>query len=145
MGVFEIDHDGEDGFMSLKSQGEIEAAACHAVARFQIEFLGRGPRRIHAHLIENRLFVHLQGVLSMAEQRLAAADHDGGDPRGRELLRQFRSQLVASGRPLLETLVGDAVGAQPVGLHHDINPSGEEVLVVTLANAPTCRTVRRRP
>ena len=54
----------------MKSQGEIEAAVCDAVARFQQEFLGRGPRRVHAHLVENRLFVHLDGVLTAAEQQL---------------------------------------------------------------------------
>lgn len=130
--------------MSLKSQGELEAAACQAVARFQQEFLGRGPRTIQAHLVANRLFVHLEGVLSTAELRLAAASADQGDPRGRELLRQFRSRLLAAGRARLESLVGDAVGAMPVGLHHDIDPSGEEVLVVTLAAAPPCRGSRRR-
>ena len=55
---------------AIKSQGEIEAAVCDAVARFQQEFMGRGPRSIHAHLVENRLFVHLEGVLTAAEQRL---------------------------------------------------------------------------
>ena len=50
---------------ALKSQGEIEAAVCDAVARFQQEFMGRGPRHVHTHLIENKLFVHLEGVLTL--------------------------------------------------------------------------------
>ena len=41
-----------------------EAAVCDAVSRFQQEFMGRGPRAIHTHLVENRLFVHLEGVLT---------------------------------------------------------------------------------
>ncbi len=130
----------------MKSQGEIEAAVCDAVSRFQQEFMGRGPRLVHAHLIENRLFVHLQGVLTAAEQRLLDGHANGnGNGRGAELLRQLRSQLMLAGRPMLESLVRDATGAPPISVHHDISPStGEEVLVLTLAAAPPCRDRRRR-
>jgi len=124
---------------ALKSQGEIEAAVCDAVSRFQQEFMGRGPRLVHTHLIENKLFVHLEGVLTTAEQRLIDA-HCEGNGRGAELLKQLRSHLVVAGKSLLETLVRDATGKQPVSVHHDISPTtGEEVLVFTLSAAPQCR------
>jgi uncharacterized protein YbcI len=124
---------------TLKSQGEIEAAVCDAVARFQQEYMGRGPRHVHTHLIENKLFVHLEGVLTAAEQRLLEA-HRNGNSRGAELLKQLRSHLVVAGKALLDTLVRDATGAQPVSVHHDISPTtGEEVLVFTLSAAPQCR------
>jgi uncharacterized protein YbcI len=124
---------------ALKSQGEIEAAVCDAVARFQQEFMGRGPRHVHTHLIENKLFVHMEGVLTAAEQRLMDA-HSNGNGRGAELLKQLRSHLVVAGKALLDTLVRDATGAQPVSVHHDISPTtGEEVLVFTLSAAPQCR------
>ena len=128
----------------MKSQGEIEAAVCDAVARFQQEFMGRGPRHVHAHLIDNRVLVHLEGVLTAAEQRLI--DGDGqGNGRGSELLRQLRNQLVLSGRPVLEALVQAAAGIPPISVHHDISPvTGEEVIVLTLATAPNCRDRWRR-
>lgn len=34
----------------MKPQGQIEAAACNGVRRFQQEYMGRGPQDIHAHL-----------------------------------------------------------------------------------------------
>lgn len=127
-----------------KSQGEIEAAVCDAVSRFQQEFMGRGPRHIHAHLVENRLFVHLEGVLTAAEQRLIEGQ-GAGNGKGAELLKQLRSQLVFSGRHVLDRLVREAVGSAPVTLHHDISPvNGEEVIVFTLAAPPPCRDRRRR-
>ena len=134
------------GLAGMKSQGEIEAAVCDAVARFQQEYMGRGPRDVHAHLIENKLFVHLQGVLSAAEQRLIEShDNPSGNGRGAELLKQLRSHLVLAGRPMLESLVRDATGAQPVNIHHDISTAtGEEVIVVTLSSAPACRERKRR-
>ncbi|MCX7432498.1 MAG: DUF2294 domain-containing protein [Planctomycetia bacterium] len=120
---------------ALKSQGEIEAAVCDAVAKFQQEYMGRGPRHVHTHLIENKLFVHLEGVLTAAEQRLMDAHG-----RGAELLKQLRSHLVVAGKALLDTLVRDATGSQPVSVHHDFSPTtGEEVLVFTLSAAPQCR------
>jgi uncharacterized protein YbcI len=124
---------------ALKSQGEIEAAVCDAVARFQQEYMGRGPRHVHTHLIDNKLFVHLEGVLTAAEQRLMDA-HGNGHGRGAELLKQLRSHLVLAGKNMLDTLVRNATGSQPVSVHHDISPTtGEELLVFTLAAAPQCR------
>ena len=128
----------------MKSQGEIEAAVCDAVSRFQQEFMGRGPRNVHAHLVDNRLFVHMEGVLTAAEQRLLGG-RDGGDGRGADLLKQLRSQLVTAGRAVLESLVREAAGTPPVNLHHDISPlTGEEVIVITLAAAPQCRDRKKR-
>ncbi|NCY02376.1 MAG: DUF2294 family protein, partial [Planctomycetia bacterium] len=54
----------------MKSQGEIEAAVCDGISRFQHEFLGRGPRDINAYLIGTLLVVRLKGVLSPAERQL---------------------------------------------------------------------------
>lgn len=131
------------GAIAMKSQGEIEAAVCAAVSRFQQEFMGRGPRHVHAHLVDNRLFVHLEGVLTAAEQRLIGGTDGHG--RGADLLKQLRSQLVLAGRSMLESLVRDAAGSAPVTLHHDISPTtGEEVIVFTLAAAPACRDRKRR-
>ncbi|NCA10748.1 DUF2294 domain-containing protein [bacterium] len=131
---------GRDG----RSQGEMEAAVCDVIARFQQEYMGRGPRDIHTHLIENKVFVHLQGVLTAAEQRLIES-HTGGNGRGAELLKLLRSHLVLTGRPLLEKLVEDVTGAQPVSVHHDISTvTGEEVIVFTLAAVPSVREKKRR-
>jgi uncharacterized protein YbcI len=128
----------------IKSQGEIEAAVCDAVSRFQQEFMGRGPRHVHAHLVDNRLFVHLEGVLTAAEQRLIEGA-GSGNGKGADLLKQLRSHLVLAGRQVLEKLVREAAGAPPVTLHHDISPiTGEEVIIFTLAAPPPCRDRKRR-
>lgn len=142
----------------MKSQGEIEAAVCDGVSRFQQEFVGRGPRDIRAHLLGGLLVVHLQGVLTPAERQLIAPrggagnghgdgnghghgngfDHDGGN--GRALLKQVRAHMVASGRPRLEEVVEAATGVKLVSVHHDISTvTGEEGLVFSLAESPACR------
>lgn len=128
----------------MRSRGEIEAAVCGAVSRFQQDYLGRGPRDIQAHLVDDKIVVHLRGVLSAAEQRLIECQGDAG-VRGADLVRQFRSHLVLTGRPVLEALIAGATGATPVSVHHDISTiTGDELIVLTLAVAPTFRPSRTR-
>ena len=57
----------------MKTQGEIEGAICEGVARFEQEYMGRGPKDIHAHLVGDLLVVRLRGVLTAAEQQLVKA------------------------------------------------------------------------
>jgi uncharacterized protein YbcI len=146
----------------MKSQGEIEAAVCDGISRFQQEFIGRGPRDIHAHLLGTLLVVRLQGVLTPAERQLiaprgeavggAADGHmqpngqgigngNGHDPgNGRALLKQVRAHMVATGRPRLEEVVETATGVRLVSVHHDISTiTGEEVIVFSLTAPPACR------
>jgi uncharacterized protein YbcI len=54
----------------MRTQGEIEAAISEGIGRFEQEFMGRGPKNIQTHLIDDLLVVRLQGVLTAAEQHL---------------------------------------------------------------------------
>jgi hypothetical protein len=51
---------------ALHTQGEIGAAICQGIRRVEQEYTGRGPKDIHAHLIDGLLVVRLQGVLTTA-------------------------------------------------------------------------------
>jgi len=51
----------------MKTQGEIEAAIGLGISRFEQEYMGRGPKDIHTHLIGDLLVVRLRGVLTAAE------------------------------------------------------------------------------
>lgn len=121
----------------MKSQGEIEAAICAGVSRFEQEFMGRGPKDVRAHLIGDLLVVRLQGVLTAAEQQLVKTLTP---EKGRDLLKQVRTQLVEAARSQLEAMVLEACDVPVVSLHHDISTAtGEEVVLFTLARAPTFR------
>lgn len=126
----------------MKTQGEIEAAICKGITRFEQEFMGRGPKDIHAHLIGDLLIVRLRGVLTAAEQHLVATLPA---EKGRDLLKQVRSQLIETARPLLEAMVEEVTGSNVVTLHHDISTAtGEEVVLFTLARLPEFREVRKK-
>src|SRR5438270_13482257 len=81
---------------AMKTQGEIEAAICDGVSRFEQEYMGRGPKDIRAHLLGDFLAVRLQGVLTAAEQHLVQTL---APEKGRDLLKQVRTQLSEIARP----------------------------------------------
>ena len=126
----------------MKTQGEIEAAICEGVTRFEQDYMGRGPKDIRAHLLGDLLVVRLQGVLTAAEQHLVKSLPA---EKGRDLLKQVRTQLLETARPVLEALVESVTGIKPVSLHHDISTAtSEEVIVFTLAEAPSFRDTRKK-
>lgn len=128
--------------VAMKTQGEIEAAICGGVSHFQQEYMGRGPKDIHAHLIGDLLVVRLKGVLTAAEQQLVKTLPT---EKGRDLLKQVRTQLVETARHLMEEMVEEATGVKVVTLHHDISTvTGEEVVLFVLAEPPTFREMRRK-
>lgn len=126
----------------MKTLGEIEAAICEGVARFEQEYMGRGPKDIRAHLIGDLLVVRLKGVLTAAEQQLVKSLPA---EKGRDLLKQARTHLIETARPVTKTLVQEAPGTKVVSLHHDISTrTGEEVVLFALAEAPQFRETKRK-
>jgi uncharacterized protein YbcI len=126
----------------MKTVGEIESAVCTAVARFEQEYMGRGPKDINTHLIGDMLIVRLKGVLTGAEQHLVRTVPV---EKGRDLLKQVRTQLIETARPSLEAIVLEITGTKTVSLHHDISTlAGEEIIVFVLAEAPVMREAKRK-
>ena len=144
----------------MKSQGEIEAAVCDGVSKFQQEAIGRGPQDIRCHLLGSIVVVRLQGTFTPAERLLlspesvaagnghgqrefaASPPHDGDD--GWVLVKKLRHHVVANGRGRLGQLIEEAVGVRLVSVHHDISTvTGEEMLVFSLSEPPNCRPKRK--
>jgi uncharacterized protein YbcI len=128
--------------VDMKTQGEIEAAICEGVSRFEQDYMGRGPKDIYARLLGDLLVVRLQGVLTAAEQHLVkslSAD------KGRDLLKQVRTHLIETARPVMEAMVQEITGVEVLTLHHDISTAtGEEVVLFTLAEPPIFRDTKKK-
>jgi uncharacterized protein YbcI len=134
--------DSRRGVIERKTAGEVEAAVCRGVVRFQQEFVGRGPRDIRAHLHGDLLVVRLQGVLTAAEQQLGKSL---SGEKGPSLLKQVRTHLIEIARPLLEAMVEEVTGIKVLSLHHDISTlTGEEVILFTLAKLPDVRETKTK-
>ena len=128
--------------VGMKTQGEIEAAVCEGIRRFEQDYMGRGPKEIHAHLLGDLLVVRLLGVLTAAEQHLAKSLPGA---KGRDLLKQVRTHLIETARPLMDAMIHGVTGVKVVSLHHDISTTtGEEVVLFTLAGSPVFREAQRK-
>ena len=125
----------------MKTKGEIEAAVCKGVTHFEQEYMGGGPKAIHAYLIGDLLVVRLHGVLTAAEQQLARSLPV---EKGRVLLKQVRTQLFETARPLMEVMIEQITGVRTLSFHHDVSTAtGEEVVLFSLVKSPVFRGVKK--
>ena len=125
----------------MRTQGEIEAAISQGISHFEQDYMGRGPKDIRTHLLGDLLVVRLQGVLTAAEQHLVKSLNN----KGRDLLKQVRTHLIETARPVLQAMVEKVTGVKVVTLHHDISTrTGEEVLLLTLARSPGYRETKKK-
>lgn len=121
----------------MKSQGELEAEVCQGLRQFEQDYMGRGPADVRAHLIGDFLVVRLIGVLTAAEQQLVLSLPES---KGRELIKQVRTQLIETARRKLEEMVKAVTGVPVISMHHDISTrTGEEVVLFTLKESPIFR------
>jgi uncharacterized protein YbcI len=126
----------------MKTQGEIESAISEGMSRFEQEYIGRGPKDVRAHVLDDLIVVRMKGVLTAAEQHLVKTLPTD---KGRDLLKQVRSHLIEIARPTLEAMVEGITGVKVVSLHHDISTaSGEEVVLFTLAESAVFRETKKR-
>jgi len=121
----------------MKTQMEIEAAICKRMARFEQDYMGREPKAAIAHLRGDLLVVRMTHVLTAAEQHLVKSLPGG---KGRDILKEVRTQLMETGRPILESIIEEVTGVKVLSMHRDISTlTGEKVMIFTLAEAPCFR------
>lgn len=116
------------------TRGEAEAMITDAIAKFEREYMGRGPEESKTFIIEDNVFVRLRGVLTPAEKHLAQTEDS---VTGRKLIKEVRQELIEKARFLLETLIYDILKLKVKSLHTDISSvTGERVIIFTLEGIP---------
>ncbi len=110
-----------------KTKGKIEDGISKAIIKFEKEHLGRGPQEVKTYIFDDMVFVRLKGMLTPGEQQLART------PKGRNLIKQVRMQLLEGSRDLLDAIIFEATGRRNITLHNDISTkTGERIMVFTL-------------
>ena len=119
----------------MRTRGEIEADICKKIAELEQHLTGRGPKDIHAHLVDDQVEVRFCRVLTAIEQHLVKTE------TGRDLLKQIRAQLVELARPVVVAMIQAAAGIKVFNLCYDLSKSvaGEEVVLIKLAKSPLVR------
>lgn len=111
----------------MKTKGEIEAEISQKMVQFEIDYMGRGPKDVRTHVIDDMVLVRLKGVLTQAERQLTKS------PDGVELIKKVRSTLIENAKPLLSQVLENITGAKVISLHTDISTvQGERVIVFTV-------------
>lgn len=109
------------------TKGQLEAKISEAVSKFEIEYMGRGPKTIRTYLIDNIILVRLSGFLSPSEQKLT------DNPQGIELFKKVRTSLFEGGREYLETIIKEIIDVTIVSTHSDVSTkTGEKIIVITV-------------
>lgn len=109
------------------TKGQLEAKISEIVSKFEIEYMGRGPKTIKTCIINDMIIVRLTGFLSPSEQKLT------DNPQGIELFKKVRTSLFEGGRGYLETLIMDFIDVAIVSTHSDISTkTGEKIIVITV-------------
>lgn len=108
------------------TKGQLEAKLSEAISKFEIEYMGRGPKSIRSYIINDMIIVRLTGFLSPSEQKLT--DH----PQGIDLFKKVRTSLFEGGRGYLETLITELIDVAIVSTHSDISTkTGEKLIIIT--------------
>ena len=109
------------------TKGQLEAKLSEAVSKFEMEYMGRGPKTIRTFIAKDLIVVRLSGFLSPSEQKLTET------PAGIELFKKMRTSLFEGGRGYLETLVTEVIDVAIVSTHSDISTkTGEKMIVITV-------------
>ena len=113
--------------MMKKTKGQIEAEISEAIIKFEKEYMGRGPKETKTYLIDDIVFVRLNGVLTPAEEQLSKT------LEGAELIKKTRVNLLEGAGALLGNIIADITGCAVKSLHSDISTkTGERVIIFTL-------------
>ena len=114
----------------MKTIGQIEAEVSNAMTKFELEYMGRGPKETKTFIIDDMVIVRLKGVLTDAERHLTKTQE------GRDLVKKVRATMLESARDLLSRVIRDIVGVDVTSLHTDISTNtGERIIIFTLSES----------
>lgn len=109
------------------SKGQMEARICEAFNRFEIDYMGRGPRQIKAYILQDMIIVRMTGFLSQSEKKLAET------PQGVEQIKKLRAMLFENAKTDIEAMIIPIIQMEIVSIHSDVSTkSGEKIVLITL-------------
>ena len=110
------------------TKGQLEAKISEIVSKFELEYMGRGPKSIRSFIVGDMIIIRLAGFLSPSEKELTDS------PQGIELFKKMRTALFEGGRGYLEAMITEVVDAAIVSTHSDISTkTGEKLIVIVVS------------
>lgn len=108
------------------TKGQLEAKISEAISKFEIEYMGRGPKNIKSYILKDMIIIRLIGFLNPSEQKLTQT------PQGIDLFKKVNRSLFEGGRGQLETAIHSVIDVAIVSTHSDVSTkTGEKMIVIT--------------
>jgi len=123
----------------MKTKNELEAEITQAIVRFEIEYMGRGPKEARTHIVEDLIVVRLKGVLTPAEQQLSTS------AEGVELIKDMRSRLRESAKAEFSRVISDATGVAVRDILTDISTASNERVFVFVLDSNLGKLLQQVP
>lgn len=111
----------------------MEADISDAITRFEKEYMGKGPLETKTHILEDMIIIRLRGILTKAEIKLLKTDRKF---KVRDLIKQFRNELLENGRVILETIIKTITKRKVRTLHSDISTVNDEKIIIFILERP---------
>lgn len=110
------------------TKGQVEAKISEIISKFEMEYMGRGPKQIRTKVLEDMIIVRLMGFLTPAEQRLAENNN------GVELIKKVRTILFESAEKYFKTLIYNVIDVDIISIHSDVSTrTGEKIILLTFS------------
>jgi uncharacterized protein YbcI len=113
----------------MKTKNELEAEITEAIVRFEVEYMGRGPKEARSHIVDDLILVRLKGVLTPAEQQLSTS------AEGVELVKSMRSRLRENAKDEFSRVISDATGVSVRDILTDISTASNERVFVFILDS----------
>jgi len=123
----------------MKTKNELEAKISEAITCFEIEYMGRGPKEVRTHIVEDLIVVRLKGVLTPAEQQLSTS------AEGVELIKDMRSRLRESAKAEFSRVISDATGVAVRDILTDISTASNERVFVFVLDSNLGKLLQQVP
>lgn len=107
------------------TKGQIEDKINQAVTKFEIDVMGRGPKKINTIIIKDLIIIRLEGFVSVSEQRLAQNN-------GVELIKRVRTLLFENEEENFKAIIENIIESKVISVHSDVSTrTGEKVIVLS--------------
>lgn len=109
------------------TKGQLEAKISEIVSKYEVVYLGKGPKTIRTYIIGDMIVVRMVSFLSQSDKRLAASE------KGIELFKDVQRHLFEEGKSQLLQMFAESINISIVSMHMDISTkTGEKVIIFSL-------------
>ena len=109
------------------TKGKLEAKISEIVSKYEVVYLGKGPKSIRTHILGDMIVIRMVNFLNQSDKKLASTT------KGVELFKEVQRHLFEEGKVQLAQMLMESINITIVSSHMDISTkTGEKVIILSL-------------